>query len=130
EGLWRAAFNEADRSWRTSPGEDRHRRALYTFWRRSIPYPSLEIFDMSTREVTTPRLIRTNTPLQALTTLNDPAFVEAAQALARRMIGEGGEDPRGRAARGWALVLARPAEPRELEVLLELFEDAHAAFAA
>ena len=71
--------------WETSAGEDRYRRSLYTFIRRSSPYPSLMTFDAPSREQCTVRRVRTNTPLQALTTLNDPVFVEAARALARRM---------------------------------------------
>ena len=71
--------------WQTSGGEDRYRRALYTEWRRTSPYPSMATFDAPNREVCTIRRVRTNTPLQALVTLNDPVYVEAAQALGRRM---------------------------------------------
>ena len=67
--------------WDTSPGEDKYRRGLYTSWRRTTPYPSMTTFDATSREVCTIRRIRTNTPLQALVTLNDPVYVEAAQAL-------------------------------------------------
>ena len=72
--------------WTTSMGNDKFRRGLYTTWRRSSPYPSMAQFDAPNREVCTVRRIRTNTPLQALVTLNDPVFIEAAQALARRTI--------------------------------------------
>ena len=95
-GLWRAAFNGRDRAWTTSPGEDRYRRGLYTFWRRTIPYPSMTTFDAPSREICSVRRIRTNTPLQAFVTLNDPVYVEAAQALARRIIHEGGHRPEER----------------------------------
>ena len=67
-------------------GDDRYRRGIYTTWRRSNPYPSMATFDAPNREVCTLRRSRTNTPLQSLVTLNDPVFVEAAQALARRAI--------------------------------------------
>jgi hypothetical protein len=77
-----AAFGSAT-DWQTSQGEDRYRRGLYTTWRRSNPYPSMATFDAPSREVCTLRRDSTNTPLQALVTLNDPGFVEAAQALAR-----------------------------------------------
>ena len=83
----KAAFG-AGIDWKTSTGEDRYRRAIYTTWRRSNPYPSMATFDAPNREVCTIRRPRTNTPLQALVTLNDPVFVEAAQALARRIVCE------------------------------------------
>lgn len=82
EGVWDMPYS--DDKWTESKGEDRYRRALYTFMRRTSPYPSLLTFDGTSREYCTVRRIRTNTPLQALTTLNDPAFFEAAQALAKR----------------------------------------------
>ena len=90
--------------WKTSDGEDRYRRALYTTWRRSNPYPSMATFDAPSREVCTVRRPRTNTPLQALVTLNDPVYVEAAQALARRMVREGGSTDPERAVRGLSLI--------------------------
>ena len=78
----KAAFGSAT-DWKTSGGDDRYRRGMYTTWRRSSPYPSMAQFDAPNREVCTVRRIRTNTPLQALVTLNDPVYVEAAQSLAR-----------------------------------------------
>jgi hypothetical protein len=82
DGVWLVTYN-SDR-WVTSKGEDRYRRALYTFMRRSSAYPSMMNFDAPTGETCTIRRIRTNTPLQALTSMNDPAFMEAAQRLAER----------------------------------------------
>ncbi|MEX0700662.1 MAG: PSD1 and planctomycete cytochrome C domain-containing protein [Planctomycetales bacterium] len=117
EGLWMAAFDSRYRTWATSTGEDRYRRGVYTFLRRTIPYPSMIAFDAPTREVCTVRRSRTNTPLQALVTLNDPVYVEAAQALARRIVREGGSDVRERAAFGFRVCVARPPEPRELDRL-------------
>lgn len=114
--------------WQTSQGEDRWRRAIYTTWRRSNPYPSMAAFDAPNREVCTIRRPRTNTPLQALVTLNDPVYVEAAQALARRMMAEGGENAAGRATRGFRLVLARPPSAAELERLLVLHDEALAEY--
>ncbi len=78
----KAAFG-SDTDWKTSEGEDRYRRGVYTTWRRSNPYPSMATFDAPSGEVCTLRRDSTNTPLQALVTLNDPGFVEAAQGLAR-----------------------------------------------
>src|SRR5205823_6869036 len=79
-----AAFGSS-LDWKTSEGEDRYRRALYVEWRRTSPYPSMATYDAPNREVCTLRRPRSNTPLQALVTLNDPVYIEAAQALARLM---------------------------------------------
>ena len=81
-----AAFGSST-DWETSQGDDRYRRALYTAWRRSNPYPAMATFDAPNREVCTLRRNSTNTPLQSLVTLNDPVFIEAAQSLARRTLG-------------------------------------------
>lgn len=82
-GIWLSPWNGA--TWKMSKGEDRHRRALYTYWKRTAPYPSMMTFDGSAREVCTARRIRTNTPLQALVMLNDSVYVEASYQLASRM---------------------------------------------
>ena len=114
--------------WQTSGGEDRYRRALYTEWRRTSPYPSMATFDAPNREVCTIRRVRTNTPLQALVTLNDPVYVEAAQALARRMA-QGGTTSADKVRFGFRLCLARPPRDAELERLVKLYDDAHAEYA-
>jgi hypothetical protein len=119
-GMWQAAFN-GERTWSTSSGEDKYRRALYTLWRRTVPYPSMATFDAPSRELCTVRRIRTNTPLQAFVTLNDPVYVEAAQALARRIVREGGESTVDRARYGLQLCLARPAGAPQVDQLVELF---------
>ena len=86
-----AAFGKST-DWDTSPGTDRFRRALYTEWRRSTPYPSMVAFDAPDRNVCLVKRPRTNTPLQALVvTLNDPVYIEAAQAALARRIVKGGE---------------------------------------
>ena len=121
DGLWRVAFN-GQRSWTTSRGEDRYRRGLYTFWRRTIPYPSMATFDAPSRESCTLRRQPTNTPLQAFVTLNDPAFVEMAQALGRRIAAEGGSSPHERCAYGLRLALGRPASDAEVAALVALYE--------
>lgn len=87
----KAAFGSAT-DWKTSVGEDRYRRGIYTLWRRSSPYPSMAAFDAPNREVCTITRGRTNTPLQALVTLNDPVYVEAAQSLARRVIADSSDE--------------------------------------
>ena len=119
DGIWNMPYNSD--KWTTSTGEDRYRRSLYTFWRRTSPYPSFMTFDATSREYCTVRRVRTNTPLQALTLLNDPASFEAARALAGRIIAVGG-DRRSRAAFGIKLVLSRAAKPAELDRLVSMYE--------
>ncbi len=120
-GLWQAAFN-GQRTWATSQGPDRYRRGLYTFWRRTVPYPSMATFDAPSRELCAVRRIRTNTPLQAFVTLNDPVYVETAQALARRIVQEGGRTVAERARFGLRLCLARPPQPEQVQQVITLFE--------
>jgi hypothetical protein len=112
--------------WQTSNGEDRFRRGLYTTWRRSNPYPSMTTFDAPSREVCTVRRTRTNTPLQALVTLNDPVYVEAAQALARRMA-QFDATTAEKLRYGFLLCLARDPSCDELKRLVELYDRARAA---
>jgi hypothetical protein len=114
-----AAFGTST-DWTTSEGEDRYRRALYTQWRRNLPFASMIAFDAPERSVCNSRRIRSNTPLQALVTLNDPVFVEAAQSLARLTIA-GGADPESRATFAMRRVLQRRPETREVERLAALY---------
>jgi mono/diheme cytochrome c family protein len=115
--------------WDTSPGEDKYRRALYIQWRRTVPYPSMVTFDAPSRNVCAVTRPRTNTPLQALVTLNDPVFIEAAQALARRMVKEGGATTETRLRHGFRLCVTRPPTDRELSKLTELYQRARAEYA-
>jgi hypothetical protein len=114
--------------WKTSEGEDRYRRALYTEWRRTSPYPSMATFDAPNREVCALRRPRSNTPLQALVTLNDPVFIETAQALGRRMAAASGsvED---KTTFGFRLCLIRTPAARETSELTALFETARGEYA-
>lgn len=123
----KAAFGSAT-DWQTSKGEDRYRRGIYTTWRRSSPYPSMATFDAPNREVCTVRRSRTNTPLQALVTLNDPVYVEAAQALARKMF-QAADSPEGRARHGIQNALIREPREDEIERLVKLYETTRAKFA-
>ncbi len=120
-GLWQAAFN-GERTWATSKGEDRYRRGLYTFWRRTVPYPSMATFDATSRETCTVRRIRTNTPLQAFVTLNDPVYVECAQELARRIVKEGGSTAEQRARFGLQLCLCRPPRAEQVRQVMQLLQ--------
>jgi len=99
-------------------GEGLWRRSLYTFWKRTVLSPTMQVFDASAREYCTVRDTRTNTPLQSLNLMNDVTYVEAARLLAQRMLREGGATPQARVA--WAFLAAasrRPSE-RESQVLL------------
>ena len=117
----RAAFG-GEIDWKVSGGEDRHRRALYTMWRRSNPYPSMAAFDAPNREVCTIRRGRTNTPLQALVTLNDPVYMEAAQALARKAAADGGATPAEKVNYLFRVCLSRLPEEPECSRVLQLYE--------
>lgn len=127
DGLWQAAFN-GERTWTTSRGQDRYRRGLYTFWRRTIPYPSMAAFDAPSRELCQVKRVRSNTPVQAFVTLNDPVYVEAAQGLARRIVKEGGSSLDDRLKFALKLTLARPAEEAQLAPLRSLFERERARY--
>jgi hypothetical protein len=115
-----AAFGSAV-DWQASTGDDKFRRALYTTWRRSNPYPSMATFDAPNREVCTLRRDKTNTPLQALVTLNDPVYVEAAQALARR-IAVGGSSIGDRVEFAFRTCLSRAPTQTEAARIVRLYE--------
>jgi uncharacterized membrane protein len=123
---WMFAFNE-DR-WIPSVGEDRWRRGLYTIWRRSAPFPSFMSFDATTREGICARRSRSNTPLQALTTLNDPQFFEAAVGLARRILREGGPDATARFTHAFRLAVVRWPKGEEVGRLVALQREQRAHF--
>jgi hypothetical protein len=126
-GLWRSTYS--GKTWVDADGEDRYRRGLYTYLKRTTPYPSMITFDGGSGEVCQIRRIRTNTPLQALVTLNDPVFMEAAAGLARRMVADA-RTPQARAARGLRLALIRPLRPGEAAPLLRLQREAQTEFTA
>ena len=102
---------------RPATGADKYRRGLYTFWRRTVPYPSMATFDAPSREICAIKRVRTNTPLQAFVTLNDPVYVEAAQALARRIVREGGSNLEDRVRYALQLCLCRPPAPEQVAQL-------------
>jgi hypothetical protein len=126
EGIWTQIYS-GDK-WEISKGEDKYRRGLYTFWRRTSPYPAFMSFDAPSRELICTRRPRSNTPLQALTTLNDPSYVEASEALARRMMNEAKGDDAQRAAYGFRLCVAREPRKNEVKRLVELYQDELARF--
>ncbi len=119
EGVWRNPYSSE--KWTVSKGEDRYRRGLYTFLRRTSPYPAMMTFDATSREQCTVRRIRTNTPLQSLTLLNDEASMEMARALAKRMFLEIEGDVKARLNYGFRLCTGRHAKPAELDRLAALY---------
>jgi hypothetical protein len=128
DGIWDNPYSSA--KWVTSTGEDRSRRSLYTFIRRTSPYPSLVAFDATSRELCTVRRVRTNTPLQALTMLNDEVFFDASRALAVRMMDEGGGTVGDRAAFGFRLVTSRTPRAAEVQRIAASYEKHLARFTA
>ncbi len=119
EGLWRSTYS--GEQWIDAEGEDRFRRGIYTYLKRTTPYPSLIALDGGSGEVCLIRRIRTNTPLQALVTLNDPVFLEAAAAFSKRMTrDESLSDDAARIESGLQLALLRPVREGETKPLIEL----------
>jgi len=108
-------------SWSETTGEERYRRGMYTFWKRALPFPSMLAFDAPTADSSCTRRVRSNTPLQALTTLNEKTFVEAAQAMGLRVYRDGGNDERSRAAYAFRLCTGRAPTERELKSLLNFY---------
>jgi asparagine synthetase B (glutamine-hydrolysing) len=110
-------------------GYDRYRRAMYTFWKRSVPYPALLMFDTPAAEQSCVRRTRSNTPLQALTTLNEPTFNQAARWLAWRTLNAAPSDP-VRATWAFRQCVSRAPSPQETAVLLKLLTTAREEYAA
>ncbi|MDB5392457.1 MAG: hypothetical protein JWM11_8103 [Planctomycetaceae bacterium] len=107
--------------WQQSTGADLYRRGLYTFWRRTTFYPSFQVFDAPTREFCMVDRPRTNTPLQALVTLNDPVFVEAARVFGQRIMQEGGETVPQKLSFAFRTCVSRPPREKELQVLQKIY---------
>jgi hypothetical protein len=128
DGVWRTVYSGA--KWNQSKGEDALRRAIYTYWKRTSPYPSFLSFDAPTRDVCTVRRLSTNTPLQALVTLNDPVFVQAARALGRRSMEHAGGDLPSSIRHAILRVTGQPAEEPVVAELLSLHGDALATYRA
>ena len=126
-GLWEAvAFVGSTTSqFKRDAGEALYRRSMYTFWKRTSPPPQMTTFDAPSREVCSVRRPRTNTPLQALATMNDEQYDEASRHFARRMLLEGGTTYPDRVIHGFRLATGRKPSPAELEVLVALFQEHH-----
>lgn len=130
DGIWLKVGGQSY-EYLVSPGSEKYRRGLYVVWKRSAPYPSMITFDSNNRFACRVKRPRSNTPLQALTLLNDPVYVEAALALARRVIEEHpAADVDGRIAAAFRLATARLPQPEETAVLRQLYEQQRSAAAA
>lgn len=125
-GIWLSPWN--GQNWVQSNGDDQYRRALYTYWKRSAGYPAMITFDAATREVCTARRINTNTPLQALTTLNDSAFLDAARHFALRMEQSAGNDLAGEIRAGYKIATYHDIDPASLKALMQLYGTAYNQF--
>jgi len=128
DGLWDVAKGGGE--YKQSKGADLHRRSLYTFWKRTVPHPSMMIFDAADRNNCSMRRQSTSTPLQALALLNDPQIVEAARHLAQLAIREGDLNDRGRATWMFRRVLGRFPSPKEADLLARLLAEQRSEFAA
>jgi hypothetical protein len=125
EGVWEAvAMKESDtHDYHQEHGEALYRRSMYTFWKRSAPPASMDIFNAPSRETCTVRRERTDTPLQALVTLNDTQFVEAARNLAERAMKEGGHTAKQRLNYVAERLMSRPLRAEEMKVCESILDD-------
>lgn len=119
KGIWLSPWNGQD--WKRSEGQDQYRRAIYTYWKRAAPYPSMMTFDGTSREVCTARRIRTNTPLQALVTLNDSVFVEASEHLVTTLKRKSA-DKQEIIKEAYQQITGRPIAQDKLQVLYQFYE--------
>lgn len=119
DGVWQTVYSGAQ--WKNAIGPDRYRRSVYTYWKRTSPYPSMLTFDAPSRDVCTPQRITTNTPLQALVTLNDPVFLECSQAFAKRMKSEGGSTIKEQISYGYTLATQQEASNKTVTILADLY---------
>ncbi|QDT57496.1 Planctomycete cytochrome C [Caulifigura coniformis] len=126
-GYW-AALNFPKREYAASYGDELHRRSVYTHWQRTFVHPTLLVFDAATREECTVQRATSNTPLQALTVLNDPIFIEAAKAFATRALQEGGAGPEARVAWAFQQAAGRVASDEERGILTDLYRKQLARF--
>ncbi|HXJ39564.1 MAG TPA: DUF1549 and DUF1553 domain-containing protein, partial [Bryobacteraceae bacterium] len=116
------------RAWDTDTGDNRYRRGVYTFFFRSLPAPSLALFDAPDGTSSCTRRVRSNSPLQSLTLLNDEAFLEFAGALAKRTLKEGGATDQDRMNYAWLLVLGRRPQPAESARLMKYLAEQKQVF--
>ena len=125
-GIWSSPYS-GNEQWQTNRDQNRYRRALYTFWKRTSPYPSMLTFDAMAREVCTARRIRTNTPLQALVLMNDQAYLDLSRQMSYRLA-EASKDPAERIRLGWTQATGKKITQQQLDVLLSLYMKALAKY--
>lgn len=126
DGIWRSPYD--NNTWVLSEGEDQNRRALYTYWKRTAPYPSMITFDGGAREVCVTRRIRTNTPLQALATLNDSSYLIMARYFAYKMRDSGGKGIKNQIENGYEAMMYKPASQNKMNALIDLYNKSIAKF--
>ena len=122
-GSWEALATRNAVTYVQNHGDSLYRRSLYTIWKRSSPPPMMLNFDAAERHFCTVKRQKTSTPLQALVTLNDPQFVEAARVLAERMLREGGSTPESRISFAYRALTSRPPRPQEMALLRGLYTE-------
>jgi hypothetical protein len=125
-GIWNSVYS--GEYWKESEGEDRYRRSVYTYIKRTSLYPAMAMFDASTREVCVSRRVRTNTPLQALVTLNDSSLVAAASHFAASIIRDE-KEPLEQIKAGYKRLLVREISDKKLQILFRLYQKALAEYA-
>ncbi len=126
EGIWRSPYN-GDK-WVVSTGGNQYRRSLYTYLKRTAPFPSMITFDGGAREVCIIRRIRTNTPLQALNTLNDSSYIIMARNFAINIRQNAGKDPSAQIKRGYEWMFYKPITTNKLNALIQLYQTAFNKF--
>jgi hypothetical protein len=128
KGIWMSPWNGAE--WVASKNGEQYRRALYTYWKRTASYPSMISFDATSREVCTARRILTNTPLQALVTLNDTVYLDMARHFAHRLDSLEPGEPERQIAAGYRRMLYKEIAPQKLTILLRLYKESFDQFAS
>jgi hypothetical protein len=126
EGIWQTVYN--GESWTESEGEDKYRRSVYTFLKRTSPYPSFISFDAGSREVCLSKRLVTNTPLQALATLNDPVYLDAAKSLSQKVWVESGKNPEVAIKKVYQQLLLLPISESKKKSMMQLFATAKLEF--
>ena len=126
KGIWNSPWNGA--KWVAGTNGEQYRRAVYTFWKRTASYPSMISFDATSRELCTPRRIRTNTPLQALVTLNDTVYLDLARHFAHRLDSLAHGDARREIEAGYQRILYKEIGPGKLAILMGLYSESMEKF--
>jgi hypothetical protein len=134
EGLWEAISvgikGRGEPTYITDQGEKLYRRSLYTYWRKTIPPPSMLIFDSPMKEFCEVRRVRTSTPLQALNLLNDPQLLEAARVLGSKLVEDQSLPVEEKITLAFRKIISRRPEDHEIEILLKGYQEEHDRFSA